>query len=48
MGLDKMKVSCNEIIDIIIGEPTEEVVVEEIVEVEEKKGRGKKKAKISE
>jgi len=48
MGLDKMKVSCNEIIDIIIGEPTDEVVVEEIVEVEEKKGRGKKKAKISE
>lgn len=49
MGLDKMKVSYNEIIDIIVGEPVEDtieniVVVEEVVVdvVEEKKKKGRK------
>lgn len=47
MGLDKMKTSCNEIIDIIIGESVDDtigdVMVEEVVEdVDVKKKRGRK------
>jgi hypothetical protein len=45
MGLDKMKVLCNEIIDIIVGESMESTIENEVVEeivVEEKKKRGRK------
>ena len=44
MGLDKMKISYNEIIDIIVGEPVEDTIENEVVveSVEEKKKRGRK------
>ncbi len=45
MGLDKMKVLCNEIIDIIVGESVESTIENEVVietVVEEKKKRGRK------
>jgi hypothetical protein len=45
MGMDKMKVLCNEIIDIIVGESMESTIENEVVEenmVEGKKKRGRK------
>ena len=53
MGLDKMKISYNEIIDIIVGEAVEDtigndVVMEDVVEVvEEKKKKGRKSKAVA-